>query len=85
METGRRGGDAERAGPIPRVWRLRMRREISAAEVTPEERGVPAPHQAPQPGTTVQERQVLMTSDCDSVFLGLRPRKTEQDGQLLET
>lgn len=42
MEMGRRGGDAERAGPIPRVWRLRMGRGISAAEVTTEERGVPA-------------------------------------------
>lgn len=41
MGTGRRGGDAE-LRPTPTVWQLRIGRP-------PEERGVPAPHQPPQP------------------------------------
>ena len=56
METGRRGGNAERAAPTPRVAD-KIRRDILAVAVTAEEQGVPAPHQAPSPGLQSQEEK----------------------------
>ena len=40
------------------VWQLRIGRDISAAEVPLEERGVPAPYQAPQPRPLVPGKRV---------------------------
>lgn len=38
-----RGGDMEQVGPTPMVWQLRIRKDVSAAEIPPEERWDPTP------------------------------------------
>lgn len=48
------------------MWWLRIRRDISAVDVPPEERGVPAPHWAPQLGALVPGRRIPTTSGCEN-------------------
>ena len=50
---------------------------ISDAEVPPEERGVPNPHQVPKPRVPVPGREVLVTSGCENQQrLWLRQRES---------
>lgn len=41
------------------MWQLKVWKDISTAEVPPEEQEVPAPHQAPQLGASVPKRGTL--------------------------
>ena len=50
--------------------------DISAVKVPPEERGAPAPHQAPKPRVPVLGRQVPITLGCKNQCR-LRLSKTE--------
>ena len=61
---------------VPYVWLLRIRRNILAAEVPPEEQRVPAPHWTPQAGASVPGRGVSMTFGCENQW-GFHPRKTD--------
>ena len=48
------------------VWRIKIGRDISAAEVPSEEQGVPAPHQAPHLRVPVPGREVPITSGSEN-------------------
>ena len=48
------------------VWSFKIRRDILAVEVLPEEQGVPASYQNPQPRVSVSERQVPITSGFEN-------------------
>lgn len=56
-ETGKKGGDAERAGPCVLVWWLRNWRDIVAAKVPPEEYGVSTP-EPPKQSTRAGKRSL---------------------------
>ena len=58
------------------VWWLKIGRDILAAEVTPEEQGVPAPHQVPQARVPMMGREVPINSCCENQW-GLRLSETE--------
>ena len=46
------------------VGQLKTKKDISAVKVTPEDRGVPALHRAPQSKVPVLEREVPILSGC---------------------
>lgn len=48
------------------MWKLKVRRNISAVEASPEEWDIPAPHQAPQPRVPVQRKEVPTTAGCEN-------------------
>lgn len=66
---------------LTRVWPLKVRRAVLAAEGPPEDRRVPGPHQAPRPRAPVSGREVPITlavktiRDCGRA--GLRALKSQ--------
>lgn len=66
IKTDRCGRDMKQADPIPTVWRLKLRRDISAAEVSSEEQGRGL---SSTPGSLAQgfsEEKRNPTSDCEN-------------------
>lgn len=54
-------------GPHPRVADKNRERDLSRrGPPTPRSQGIPAPHQAPQPRVPVLEREVPITSGCET-------------------
>lgn len=48
------------------MWWLKIRRDISAVQVPPEEQRAPGPHRATKPRVPVPGRVVLITSRCEN-------------------
>ena len=63
------------------VWQIKIGRDISATEDLPEEGGIPAQHQTPQPRVPVPGREVPISSGCKKPA-GI---EAERDRGLLES
>ena len=50
--------------PHPHVLDLKNGKDVLAVEFIPEQRGVPAPHQAAKPRFPMPRKEVLVTSGC---------------------